>query len=84
MREVTENEVMLANHQAMVRRTAVRGAFAGFLFGLIPLMASIGMGAMAGAVIAKASQVRIDRGRPPSIHFAGAPAEPADARRPAA
>ena len=64
-----ENEAIEAGHRTIVRRSAMWGAVAGFFVGLFPLIASIGMGAIAGAVIAKMSQMRLDRGRPPSIHF---------------
>jgi hypothetical protein len=52
-----------------VRRGAMRGACAGFLFGLVPLVGSILIGAAAGGIIAKASELRIEKGSAPRLRF---------------
>jgi hypothetical protein len=52
-----------------IRRGAVRGAGVGFILGLAPLMASTVMGAGIGAVLARASELRLE-GSAPRIRFA--------------
>jgi len=53
----------------VVRRGAVWGARAGFLLGTISLLAFVIIGAVADAVIAKASKLRIEKGSAPRIRF---------------
>ena len=64
---VTEDETI---YRAQVRRGAIWGALVGFVFGLVPLIASTLIGAIAGAVITRASRLRIDKVSAPRIHFA--------------
>jgi uncharacterized membrane protein len=64
---VTEDETI---YRAQVRRGAMWGAMVGFVFGLVPLLASTIIGAIAGAVITRASRMRIDKVSAPRIHFA--------------
>jgi hypothetical protein len=52
-----------------VRRGAVWGASIGFLLGLVPLLASTLMAAGIGALLARASEVRIEGGTAPRIRF---------------
>jgi hypothetical protein len=52
-----------------VRRGAVMGACAGFLIGLIPLLASTILAAAAGGIIAKATELRFEKGSPPRLRF---------------
>ena len=63
--------------ESLYRRRAQRGALygagLGFMFGMVPLIMSTMMGAIAGLLIAKASRIRVDRVNPPSIHFASHP-----------
>jgi hypothetical protein len=63
--------------ESLYRRRAQRGALygagLGFMLGMVPLIMSTMMGAIAGLVIAKASRIRVDRVNPPSIHFASHP-----------
>jgi hypothetical protein len=54
----------------LVRRGAARGAFVGFLLGLMPLVASTLLGAAAGGVLAGASRLRFEKGSPPRFRFA--------------
>jgi uncharacterized membrane protein len=65
--EVTEVDTI---YRAQVRRGALWGGLAGFAFGLMPLLASTILGAIAGAMITRASRLRIDRVSAPRIHFA--------------
>jgi hypothetical protein len=53
-----------------VRKGAFWGACAGFLIGLVPLLASTVIGAGTGALMAKASQLRIQGGTAPRLRFA--------------
>lgn len=64
---VTEDEVI---YRAQVRRGALMGGLVGFAFGLVPLLASTIVGAIAGALITRASRLRIDKVSAPRIHFA--------------
>lgn len=64
---VTEADTI---YRAQVRRGALWGAMVGFVFGLVPLLASTIIGAIAGAVIMRASRLRIDKVSAPRIHFA--------------
>jgi len=52
-----------------VRKGATWGALAGLLVGVTTLMASIIVGAGVGALFGKASQLRLDKGSAPRIHF---------------
>jgi hypothetical protein len=52
-----------------VRRGAVLGASIGFLLGLVPLLASTLMAAGIGAMLARASEMRIEGGSAPRIRF---------------
>ena len=61
-------ESITSAHHA-VRTGATWGALAGFLVGVTSLMASILVGAGVGALLGKASQLRLDKGSPPRIHF---------------
>jgi hypothetical protein len=60
----------IARRSDRVRRGALWGAGFGFLMGLAPLTASIIMGTLTGALLAKASELRVEGGSPPRIHFA--------------
>jgi hypothetical protein len=60
-------------YRRRARRGALYGAGLGFMVGMIPLIMSTMMGAVAGLMIAKASRIRVDRVNPPSIHFASHP-----------
>ena len=62
-----------ALYRRRTQRGALYGAGLGFMFGMIPLVMSTMMGAIAGLLIAKASRIRVDRVNPPSIHFASHP-----------
>ena len=53
-----------------VRRGAMWGASIGFLLGLVPLLASTLMAAGIGAMLARASEMRIEGGSAPRIRFA--------------
>ena len=53
-----------------VRKGATWGALAGLLVGATSLVASILVGAGVGALLGKASQLRVDKGSAPRIHFA--------------
>jgi uncharacterized membrane protein len=53
----------------VVRRGAIKGAVGGLVLGLIPLIASTLVGATAGAVIGRFSELRIEQGRVPRVHF---------------
>jgi hypothetical protein len=63
-----------------IRKGALWGAGFGFMLGLIPLLVSTIMAAGAGALIAKASELRIQGGSPPRLRFVagGHPADTAD------
>jgi uncharacterized membrane protein len=50
-----------------LRRGAMWGAGVGFLLGIIPLLISTIISAIAGALLAKASELRIERGALPRI-----------------
>jgi hypothetical protein len=52
-----------------MRRGAIWGACLGFLVGLIPLLASTIVFTIAGALLARASEMRIEAGSAPRIHF---------------
>jgi hypothetical protein len=52
-----------------VRRGAMKGASFGFLFGLLPLAASTVAAAAAGGLLAKAAEVRIEKGTAPRLRF---------------
>ena len=52
-----------------VRRGAIKGAGVGFLFGLLPLVASTVAAAAAGGLLAKASELRLEKGSPPRLRF---------------
>jgi uncharacterized membrane protein len=52
-----------------MRKGAARGAVVGFLLGMVPLVTSTIVGAGAGALVAKASQIRIEKGSAPRIRF---------------
>ena len=52
-----------------VRRGAMLGASIGFLLGLVPLLASTLMAAGIGAMLARASEMRIEGGSAPRIRF---------------
>jgi hypothetical protein len=54
---------------SLTKRAAIWGAGAGFLFGLVPLIASTLIGASAGVLIAKASRLRVERVTPPSVRL---------------
>jgi len=60
-------------YRRRAQRGVLYGAGLGFMFGMVPLIMSTMMGAIAGLVIAKASRIRVDRVNPPSIHFASHP-----------
>jgi hypothetical protein len=53
-----------------VRRGAAYGAGVGFLVGLVPLLASTIIAAAVGGLIAKGSELRVERGSAPRLHFA--------------
>jgi hypothetical protein len=53
-----------------VRKGAMWGAGAGFVLGLVPLLASTLLGAAAGGLMAKASEIRLERGTAPRLRFA--------------
>ena len=53
-----------------VRRGAMWGASIGFLLGLVPLLASTLMAAGIGALLARASEMRLEGGSAPRIRFA--------------
>jgi hypothetical protein len=61
--------VMLASEHRM-RRGAAYGAGVGFLVGLVPLLASTVIAAAIGGLLAKASELRVERGTAPRLHFA--------------
>jgi hypothetical protein len=52
-----------------VRKGAIWGASIGFLLGLVPLLASTLMAAGIGALLARASEMRIEGGAAPRIRF---------------
>jgi hypothetical protein len=56
--------------RSQVRRGALWGAGAGFIFGLMPLVALTLLGAITGGLISRATHMRIDRVSAPRIHFA--------------
>src|SRR5688500_17724839 len=56
-------------HSARVRRGAIAGAMLGMIVGLIPMLTAVIFAAIAGALIARASEMHIDRGTKPSVHF---------------
>ena len=59
----------IAEQHGLVRRGMLWGASAGFLFGLMPLVASTLFGAIAGATVAKLSHAKFDKGSAPRIYF---------------
>jgi uncharacterized membrane protein len=59
-----------ARYRAQVRRGALWGGLVGFALGLMPLVLSTLLGAVAGAVVTRATRLRIDRVSGPRIHFA--------------
>jgi hypothetical protein len=61
---------MSSRDAQVVRRGVARGALAGFMLGLIPLLGSTLIAAAAGGMIAKATLIRIDRGTAPRLRFA--------------
>ena len=61
-------ESITSAHHA-VRKGATWGALAGLLLGVTTLTASIIVGAGVGALFGKASQLRLDKGSAPRIHF---------------
>ena len=73
----SEIEDTKSSGESQYRRRAQRGvlygAGLGFMLGMVPLIMSTLMGAIAGLLIAKASRIRVDRVNPPSIHFASHP-----------
>ena len=66
----TEKLTTGTGNSHMVRRGALWGAGAGFLIGLVPLVASTIMAAALGGMLAKASELRIERGTAPRLRFA--------------
>jgi hypothetical protein len=52
-----------------IRKGAVWGALAGLLLGTTALLASVVVGAGVGALVGKASQLRIEKGSAPRIRF---------------
>jgi len=62
------DESVTSAHHA-VRKGATWGALAGLLVGVATLVGSILVGAGVGALLGKASQLRVDKGSPPRIHF---------------
>ena len=55
-----------------VRRGAVYGGWIGVLFGAAALLASVIIGVAVGALIGKATELRIEKGSAPRIHFSKA------------
>ena len=66
--DVTANPATRGPH--LVRRGALWGACVGFLLGLVPLLASTLIAAAAGGLIAKASELRLEKGTAPRLRFA--------------
>ena len=58
---------------AGVRKGVVWGAAVGLLFGGMWLVASVIVGALGGALVAKALQVRIEKGAAPRLRFKSKP-----------
>jgi hypothetical protein len=52
-----------------VRAGILIGAGAGFILGLVPLIASTIFGGILGGLAVKAMDLRFDRGRMPGLHF---------------
>ena len=57
-------------HPHTVRKGAVWGAGVGLVLGLAPMITSILVAAGAGALVAKASEIRLEGGSAPRLHFA--------------
>jgi hypothetical protein len=57
-------------HRHVVRKGALWGAGLGLILGLAPLLTSILIAAGAGALIGKASELRIEGASPPRLRFA--------------
>ncbi|HEX5139919.1 MAG TPA: hypothetical protein VFX19_03180 [Dehalococcoidia bacterium] len=53
----------------LVRRWAMWGGLAGFAAGLVPLLVSTILAAGLGALLAKASEVRLERGTAPRLRW---------------
>ena len=56
-------------HSTRVRRGAIVGAMLGMVVGLIPLLTAVICSTIAGALIARASEMHIERGSKPRVHF---------------
>jgi hypothetical protein len=61
-------------HSPRVRRGAMIGAFLGLVVGLIPLLTTVVFSTIAGALVARASEMHIERGNRPRVRFGRAPA----------
>ena len=66
--DIGHDNVTSAHHA--VRKGATWGALVGLLMGVTTLVASVMVAAAVGALLGKASQLRLDKGSAPRIHFA--------------
>ena len=69
LEEESHIEEMERAYRLQVRRGVARGAAAGFVVGLMPLMTMTLLGAIAGAMISRASRLRIQKVSGPRIQF---------------
>ena len=66
--DIGHDSVSSAHHA--VRKGATWGALVGLFMGVTALVASVVVAAGVGALLGKASQLRLDKGSAPRIHFA--------------